>query len=657
METRYPISKLTVLTLLLFFKIGIVNAQLKINDGHYQVDKQLQLIVCNAMPDNITASTTSIDLGKKYVFSTPINAIKLGVAYDVTRNDTTYKLYFTRLPLINLSVKEAITSNETGGLIDITDTLGTSYKSDIGIKIRGAYSSTLPKKPYRVQLWTDSTGKTTKDESIFGLRSDKRWLLLAMYNEKLRLNNKVSHDLWRRLHKLYYADKEPDAQASIRTRYVDVFLNNTYQGVYLFAEDMDRKELKLKKQTTAGTGGELYKGDSWGDANMFTGVPALPIEETELWGGWELTYPDADQTDWQHIYNFTNFAVNASDSSFSQQISTKIREDNFVDYFIFLNLLRAEDNQGKNLFLARYNETDPYFITPWDLDGTWGYYWTGDRRDITNDVLSNNLFNRLINSTSTFKKQLAARWFSLRANLLSTDSLCAQMTANYSFLSGNGVYERENRVWSGDYLSYGQDELDYAKNWIQARATWLDSYFRNFAGDQPIIYSFGASVPDSGVVLTWSANCSAIHSFDVEVSTDQVAWRKITPNSLLASDSATCNYSFTDTEIAASGLYYRLKVMAKSDSILYSSVLSINPERSFANSVLSLYPNPVSTTLMVRGDVDRINVYSLPGIPVYESDSSTGNVIDMARFPVGIYLVRITHKNGLVSSHRVIVNR
>lgn len=159
------------------------------------------------------------------------------------------------------------------------------------------------------------------------------------------------------------------------------------------------------------------------------------------------------------------------------------------------------------------------------------------------------------------------------------------------------------------------------------------------------------------MVLNWSANCSAIHSFDVEVSTDNVAWYKITPNSLLANDSTICNYSFTDMEIIANMLYYRLKVIAKNDSISYSPVLPINLELPRTASVVSLYPNPVSTTLTVRGNVDRINIYSQLGTRVYESDSSTFSLIDMERFPVGIYLVRITQKNGSVSSHRIIVNR
>ena len=653
MEFLCAHRKIIAFAVYMFSSIFVAKAQLMIDSEHYQIDKNLHLIVCNKIPDKIASGTTSVNIGKTYIFSAPINAIKYGTAYEVSSSDTVYKLYFTQLPIINLSVKNAITDDETGGLIDISDTVGTTYHSNIGIKIRGNYSSTLPKKPYRVQLWTDSTGNTTKDESIFGMRSDKRWLMLAMYNEKLRLNNKVSHDLWLKLHKLYYADLEPDAHSTIRSRYTEAFLNGAYQGVYLFTEDQDRKQLKLKKQTTAGTGGELYKGDSWDSGTLFAGLPALPTESTELWGGWELDYPD--ETDWVNLHSFTDFAVDASDSTFKQQISSKIREDNFADYFIFLNLTRAEDNTGKNLFLARYNETSPYFIAPWDLDGTWGYYWSGDRKDVTNDILLNNLFQRLLNTDSNFKMQLATRWFSLRESLLSIDSLYADINVNYNFLTANGVYERENMVWSGDYLSYGKDELDYVQNWTQARVTWLDSYFKSLVSDKPIVYSFTGSVPEKAVVLTWSANCPSIHSFDVEASTDSLTWHTITPNSLLANDSTTCNYTLTDNYSETPILYYRLKVTDKNNGISYSAVLRMNVEVS--TSAVSLYPNPVATTLLIRGDVEKVNIYSLLGACVYESDSVVSDTIDMQNLSTGIYLVRVTQKNGSITSHRIVVDR
>lgn len=652
--------KLSLLKITLFFGIiaqsDIVSAQLTIDDDRYQIDKNLHLILCNAIPTGIVAGNTSITLGETYKFLNPVTRIQVGKAYAVTRNDTTYQLYFTHLPIITLNVATSIGGNEISGLVTVRDTLGTPFRSAMGIKIRGSYSRTFPKKSYHIDLWTDSTGKTTQDESLLGMRNDHTWLLLAMYNEKLRLNNKVSHDLWLKIHKLYYADLEPDAHATIHTRYVEAFLNGAYQGVYLFAEDMDRKELKLKKQTAIGTGGELYKGTSWDVGTLFTGVPSLPAEATALWGGWELHYPDSSQTNWASLQSFTDFAVNTPDSTFKRQISTKIREDNFADYFIFLNLLRAEDNQGKNLFLARYNETAPYFIAPWDLDGTWGYYWSGDQKNVTNDILSNNLFNRLLSANGSFKSQIARRWFSLRDNTFSVDSLYASIENNHTFLSTNGVYERESMVWAGDYLSYGQQELDYVRSWIQNRVDWLDNYFKTFAGDQPLLYSFDASTKDSDVILKWSANYPAIQSFDVQVSFDNSIWRTITSNSLSANDSTSCTCSFTDTHGGATSLYYRLIITDKNRAVSYSPVRSVHLDLPAAASV-AMFPNPVSSTLQVWGNVEKVRIFSSQGVSVYEATDGDAAQINVQTFPAGVYLVQVTQKDGLISSHRIVVNR
>ncbi|MFD2933372.1 CotH kinase family protein [Spirosoma flavum] len=649
------LRKAILLIVTIFVELLTARAQLVFEAGQYHVDEKLHLIICNRIPATIESGTSSVFFDKSYVFSSPINTIQVGLPYSVSFNEDTYKLYFTRLPIVTLNEKDSIQQDiYASGLLNIDDTTGAVYKSSIGIKIRGAYSSTFPKKSYHLQLWTDSTGNTTQDESIFGMRSDKTWLLLAMYNEKLRLNNKLSHDLWLKIHKLYYADLESDAHSTIRSRYVEVILNGDYQGVYLFTEDMDRKQLKLKKQTNADNGGELYKGDSWDIGTLFTGVPTLPSVSTELWGGWELSYPDT--TNWKNLYDFTNFAVTSSDSTFKQKISTKIRQDNFADYFIFLNLLRAEDNTGKNLFLARDNVNEPYFIAPWDLDGTWGYYWDGSQKNTTNDVLSNSLFNRLL-TTQSFKNQLTTRWFSLRKTTLSIDSLYGSINANYEFLSKNGVYERENMKWAGDLLSYGNDEHAYIQNWVSERVNWLDTYFKSI-NNEPTVYAFDATIAGTSVLLEWSANCSDIYSFDIERSTDSLNWNLLNTYPIISNDSTTCQYTFTDINPSVGKAYYRLKVADKESAISYSSVQQVKIDlTALKSNAVQVFPNPVSTTLQVLGSVEKINVYSALGMAIYESDSLTPNTVDVKKFPTGLYLVRVTQKNGVINTYKVLVNR
>lgn len=132
----------------------------------------------------------------------------------------------------------------------------------IGIQYRGGWSQSLPKKSMEIEFWTDSTGTETVDHSLLGMRSDDDWNLQAMYNEPLRIRSKTSNDLWRMINTLHYQNQEPKAINGIRMKYVELFVNNEYRGLYCLGEKVDRKQLKLKKYN-GNIRGELYKGVSW----------------------------------------------------------------------------------------------------------------------------------------------------------------------------------------------------------------------------------------------------------------------------------------------------------------------------------------------------------------------------------------------------------
>ncbi|GAB3710608.1 hypothetical protein GCM10027592_47460 [Spirosoma flavus] len=645
-----PKRALTIAFLLISF---ISQAQLVFETGQYQVDKNLQLIICNRVPGKTDVEINTVTFDKLYTFSTPANNIQIGQPYEVASDGVVYRLYFTQVPIASIQVSTTIQDNYQSATLTVADTIGDVVHSPMGIRLRGATSRTFPKKSYHIQLWVDATGAATQDRSLLGLREDQTWLLLAMYNEKLRLNNKLSHELWLKFHKLYYADLEPDAHSTIRTKYVEVFINGDYQGIYLLAEDTDRKQFKLKKQTSSEVGGELYKSEELTPETVFTSVSELPTTSTNVWQGWELDYPDA--TNWANLHQFINFVANQSDSLFKQQIATQIREDNLADYFIFLNLIRATDNFGKNIFLARYNQGQPYFIAPWDLDGTWGYLWEGSNTGSVNDILSNNLFNRLLTVSPDFRIRLATRWFSARATILSFDSLSNSINGYYNFLSKNGLYERENLKWSGPLLSYSSDELNYMQNWLQDRLNYLDTYFKNLVQDQPIIYQFAAQAAEQKAVLNWSANCLAINTFDVERSSDQLNWGSINGYSLLSDESHPCAYSYTDENPGSGIVYYRLKIVDLKNNVSYSTIQKL--DFSPAEIPVRVYPNPVSTTLQVQGNVQQVDVYSTNGLFLYSSDLSSPSVVQVNQLPSGMYLVRVTQKSGLISTHKVLVSR
>lgn len=503
------------LFLLLFVVLPtLLKAQVVFNANQYEVDEWKKLVVCNQIPISIAPGTSYLMMDKKYNLSSNINKIEKGDVLVGYNSGRTYEIHFTELPIIKLGVSslEAINSkSEIGGLVEIAESSGEYYESSMGIRIRGASSSGYPKKSYRVQL-KDDLGNN-KDTTLFGLRSDKRWLFLAMYNEPLRVNNRVSHELWLDMHKLYYQDDEPKANSTIRTVYAEVFVKGNYRGVYLIGEDIDRKQYQLKKTKEDGTiRGELYKGDGWGNTE-FEELPELTDPNAEIWGGWEYKYPD--EIDWTNLYNFTDFVVNSEDTEFKEEIGSKLRLDNASDYLLFLNLVMAYDNRGKNTFLAKYTNDEPYFIGVWDLDGTLGYLATSDKATDYTSFLKYGLYDRLIQTDpDQFKKRTAGRWFNLRDGIFHLDSLNIRVMNHYNYLLSNKVYNREQILWS---TYYSNSEINYMKNWIANRVNYLDSYFSNWITDcnAPILSIDNESFTNGESVVVKSSECfGTVNWFD-----------------------------------------------------------------------------------------------------------------------------------------------
>jgi hypothetical protein len=482
----------TVLFLIFYLPFTAAWSQ-SVDADHYRIDTRLKLIVCNQIPAVPPGSqSVKIQLDKPYTFSGSVgNAFQVGKEYTVTSDNVTYKLFFTELPLIHIKTnnKATISLDDdilTRGNIFIADASGQPFASNMGIRVRGNLSKGYPKKSYKVELSTDAAGNEAKDAALLGLREDSEWILMAMYKEPARNNNKAGWALWQRMHKLPYANKEPEARSYIGMRYCDVFVNDDYKGIYAFTEQIDRKQLKLKKQADDGTvRGELYKGDNWSGATKFDGLPVLPANIGLVWAGYEIKLPKEPY--WSNLYDLVEFVHKAQVDEFKAEIGTRMNLPSLMDYFIFLNVIRGTDNSGKNTYLAKYKEGDPYFIIPWDLDGTYGYLWDGTKTNRHIDIMTNGLFTRLL-SIDSYQRILKKRWFALRQNELSIANIKNDLAVNSTFLTSQGGYLREGLVWPA---TLAPNELDYINAWLDKRIAYLDQYFSTLLDENSPLTTVG----------------------------------------------------------------------------------------------------------------------------------------------------------------------
>ena len=648
---------------------------LVIDNGQFRIDDAKKLILVTKQA-NHTSIQSSVQLGTS-VFSTEtaINPIQAGTPYTVKNADMLdYTLYFTDNPIVSINVSAIGDINkdeEIPGSMVLATTTHLPYQSPIGIKIRGASSSTYPKKSYRVQL-KDESGKNRNDQ-LLGMRNDKRWLMLAMYNEPMRNNNKFSHDLWLDMHAPYYLDREPEALSTIRSKYVEAFVNNEYRGVYLFTEDADQKQFGLKGKNE---GGELYKGENRGRNNTFIkdypegGVnndyPAISSSGDDLWGGWELRHPGS--TDWTAIYDFTEFVLESGNDDFRNNIGTKLHLDSAIDYFIFLNAIMATDNQDKNTLLVKYATYEPYFYGIWDLDGVIGTYWNGDRFPDTFGIFSNGLYDRLLDTNpDEFKLRLSYRWKTLRQGLLSTDNFKARFFGYYQYLFGQGVYQRELMVgiadgnWSMQFLNFSSEQVDFINNWLDARFSYLDNYFENMYQDAlPVrLISFNLAKAENLVEVEWKISEAAnVGHFTVEHSINGKSGWKSGAN--VAYIDGQSDYKFIDESPAPGINYYRLKTTDLDGSFEYSSIKSITMEEIQTSRSAVFFPNPVRGVLKYRTEnttkkVAFLSLQNMNGVPVFSQKDTLRQSADVRKLPPGLYLAILDFEDGSREQHKIII--
>jgi hypothetical protein len=572
-------SLFTVSFLVVFLRLTTAIAQpIQVESGRYQIDNSLKLIVCNQVPVFPAGQTLpTLHFDKDYIFTQSVSAFEIGKPYKVKTGSITYTLYFTGFPLIEIKTDGSQVISNTDDRTKGTFTLATGaeplFTASMGIRNRGNISRKFPKKSYNMELWKDPDGNEELETSLLNMRSDSKWYLLAMYNEPLRITNATSHALWLNMHKLYYAAQESDANSGIRTKYCDVFINNSYAGVYLFTEPMDRKQLKLKKTGSNGEiRGELYKADGWSVATSFTSLPPPPSNPAaEEWEEFEMDYPDPY---WSNLYELLRFTITSSAADFEANVSKRFKIDNLIDYFIFLNLVYAPDNVGNNQFVARYKEGEPYFLIPWDLDGTFGYTTTADRSDETRAILSHGLYDRLLAlDPAGFKSKLRKRWFALRQNEFSVQNLKNDLSTNFNQLTAEGAYARETMKWPGTVKT---GDFPTINSWLQNRISFLDEYFALFpemASGIDLNYFYG-EVVDGGKNLKWATHQKVnAKQFELEFSTDGVNFSHVTTVEATG-DAQGQMYNFVHTDNSPLA-FYRLKMVSDDDQFTYSSYIQI----------------------------------------------------------------------------------
>ena len=393
----------------------------------------------------------------------------------------TVTVHFTSLPIIHIQSENISTEFSNGHFLFYNPTDSAPLTFDIDVRWRGATTLARPKKSYAVKL-KDAKGEKL-NHSFLGLRSDNSWILDAMSIDKARMRNRISTDLWNDFSIVSYIRAfEPTALNGTRGEFVEVFYNHRYQGVYCMTEKIDRKQLQLRKFMNGQMRGVLYKTNKW---NTLVATSPVPTNTQSIWNGIEISYPnleDGEPVDWSPLLQIMDFLTNSSASELRRELPQRIDLDVWRDYFLFIELLLAEDNDCKNQCVYFYDATNSsslFGIAPWDLDHSWGRDYQGNALEANKNFL---LYNRVHTCLRTYYgsyNYVKERYQELRTNELRTDSLKARFQRVFQLYRENQVDEREELRWNGqdDIVLDFDAEEEYIQQWIDQRLAYLDAKY------------------------------------------------------------------------------------------------------------------------------------------------------------------------------------
>ena len=358
--------------------------------------------------------------------------------------------FSTTLPVVYMNTKgqQVLKENAIWGNIALLDGNGEEqsvfsipnsiYRATI--KYRGASSySKFDKKQYRIKFYKNEKD-SAKEVSLAGMGANSEWVLNGPYLDKTLIRNKLVYDLARELN-----GWAPD------TRFVELFVDGEYQGVYLAVEPVTNGESRLRlaefgllsgetayivNRDRIDTGSEEI--DTWGKTNGYT-YNALYIRYpsknkiTEK----QKAYIQKDISEFEQILYGENF----SDKRIGYQ--AYIDMDNWVDYFIINEF--AMNYDAGNLSTYLYKELDGKLqLAVWDFNnGFDNYQWFRTETDVLHTV-ENSWFQRLWQDEN-FRDRVCERYRQLRETTLADEHI-AEKIASYQEKLGDAV-DRNFKVW------------------------------------------------------------------------------------------------------------------------------------------------------------------------------------------------------------------
>ena len=381
-----------------------------------------------------------------YAYDACADAIREGYAYQIMAyTDEAYSysdVVFTGLPILSLHTAGEITTEDTPAALNLAFGNGERLEANARAHLRGNASLVrLDKHSYKVEFTRTEDGKKKIPQNVPGLGQTDEIILLAMGFDPNMVRDRLS---WSMIERIWPKD---EAFAPVGREYVEVFVNDAYQGAYLMMVPFDRRAEIEKAGAGSAQRDSLYR-------SVIAAVDkGRPIDE-----GYELFIaPDAENPFAGLQTYFRLDSGEMDNETFCREAAAHIDVPSLMRYTLLVQGMALCDNIFNNMYVWAHETAAGvvYRFIPWDMDLSWekepGAYWDCWMIDA--------LACRVIElDVSGARGELAAQWKRMSEAGFTIDAVREELALYQHELTDSGAFLRDAERWGKE-----QDEMDVSQ--------------------------------------------------------------------------------------------------------------------------------------------------------------------------------------------------
>ena len=404
-----------------------------------------------------------------YTYDWCQDALMDGYSYQaLAYTDTEFAYFdivFTGLPVVQIASEEIITELDTQADFTMSVYGEETLRSPARVHLRGDRSLTWkPKAGYRVEFTRGGdSGKVLR--AVAGLCDTQQLLLLPIAIDNTMMRDRLSWDV------VDLAFDESEGFGALPNQYVEVYVNGSYEGVYLMLKPYDIGE-EMRK-----TGPESVFRDSLYRVSRLEMAKDRPVmaDPTTPEVGFELFYAPSMEHGFDALQDYIDLITEQDDEKFREKALACLDIDSLLRYMLIMQTGCMVDNVTNNLYIWAHREGGQvrYKFAFWDMDLTWGLY-AGDEGDRWVEL---PVADRVVAlDVGGAKRRTQEIWAQLKARGFTPENVEALVTQYVHEMGDSGAFARDSERWEkGSFYPDGYEIVSFAAARFEMMDAWVDA--------------------------------------------------------------------------------------------------------------------------------------------------------------------------------------